>query len=561
MRDLRIRRFFNIEAKLKIIPLGGLDGIGKNITAYQYEDEIIVVDCGTGFPEEDMLGVDLVIPDVSFLAKNIDKVKGIVLTHGHEDHIGALPYVLRDLNVPIYATNLTMGLIVGKLKEFDLDKKVKKYIVPPGKSVHFKHFKVEFVRVNHSIPDSVALAITTPQGIVFHTGDFKVDYTPIGDTQPIDLCRIAEIGKKGVLALLSDSTNVERKGYTMSEKTVGEVFDDIFVGARNSRIIITTFASNVHRVQQIINAAVNSKRKVAVAGKSMLNVISIAQELGYLKIPEGLVIDISEIKNRSDNEIVIIVTGSQGQPMSALSRMAYSENKQIELKAGDKVIFSSTPVPGNEKTIAKIINELYKKGVDVIKEDTHVSGHACQEELKLIYTLLKPKFFIPVHGEFKHLKVHADMVKSLGADPKNIFIIQNGEILEMDQNHAKINGTVPAGQVFVDGLGVGDVGNVVLKDRKHLAQDGLIIVVIAVDGVGQVVSGPDVISRGFVYVKESENLMVEVKEMIQKTIFKFIKTENRNWFEIKNDLKEDLKDFVWKKTKRNPMILPIIIEV
>ncbi|MCQ2978974.1 MAG: ribonuclease J [Clostridia bacterium] len=547
--------------KVKIIPLGGLDEIGKNMTAFEYEDEIIVVDCGVAFPEDDMLGVDLVIPDITYLLKNAEKVKGFLFTHGHEDHIGAVPYVLKDIPAPIYATKLTMGLIDNKLKEHDLDSKIKKHVIEPGKSVQFKNFKVEFIRTNHSIADSVALAIHTPAGVIVHTGDFKVDFTPVGDAEPIDLTKFAELGNKGVLALMADSTNVERKGYTMSEKTVGETFDNIFAQSDRNRIIITTFASNVHRIQQIINCAIKYKRKVAVMGRSMVNVINTAIELEYLQIPDGMMIDITEIKNYSDHEVVVLVTGSQGQPMSALSRIAHSENKQLEVKAGDIVVFSSTPVPGNERTIAKLINELYKKGVEVIKDDTHVSGHACQEELKLIYTLLKPKFFIPVHGEYRHQKIHADLVKSLGMDSRNIFIMSIGEVLELDAKSAKVAGAVPSGQVFIDGLGVGDVGNIVLRDRKHLSQDGLIIIVLAVDKACQVVSGPDIISRGFVYVRESENLMVEVKELITQTVEDWSASGNTEWHWIKNTLKDELKEFIWQKTRRNPMILPIIMEV
>ncbi|MCQ2748960.1 MAG: ribonuclease J [Clostridia bacterium] len=549
-------------SKIKIIPLGGLDEIGKNMTAFEFEDEIMVVDCGVAFPEDDMLGVDLVIPDITYLSKNLEKVKGFVFTHGHEDHIGAVPYVIQDINVPIYATKLTMGLINNKLVEFGLDKKVSKHVVNPGDSVHLgKNFKVEFIRTNHSIADSVALAIHTPAGVIVHTGDFKVDYTPVGDNEPINLAKFAELGSKGVLALMADSTNVERKGFTMSEKTVGETFDNIFAQGRKSRIIITTFASNVHRVQQIVNCAEKYKRKIAIQGRSMVNVIETASELGYLNMPDNMVIDISEVKNYSDHEVVILVTGSQGQPMSALSRMAHGENKQVEVKAGDIVVFSSTPVPGNERTITKLINELYKKGVEVIKDDTHVSGHACQEELKLIYTLLKPKYMIPVHGEYRHQKIHAELVKSLGHDSRNTFIMEIGEVLELNEESAKVTGVVPSGQVFIDGLGVGDVGNIVLRDRKHLSQDGLIVVVLAVDKAGQVVSGPDIISRGFVYVRESENLMVELKDLITETVMRWAASDNSEWHYIKNTLKDDIKDFVWEKTRRNPMILPIIMEV
>ncbi len=549
--------------KLKIIPLGGLEEIGKNMTVIEYDDEILVIDCGLAFPEDEMLGIDLVIPDTTYLVNNKDKIKGIIFTHGHEDHIGATPYVLKVLpEVPLYGTKLTLGLVDNKLKEHELDKIVKKHYIEQGKMIKFKNFKVEFIRTNHSIADTVALAIHTPVGVVVHSGDFKIDYTPIDGDKMIDLPKFAELGSKGVLAFLCDSTNAERKGYTQSESTLGKVFDDVFTQSTNSRILVATFASNVHRIQQIINAASKFNRKVAVVGRSMLNVISTAMELGYITMPENILIELNEINRYTDGQLVIITTGSQGEPMSALSRMANSEHKQIVIKAGDKVILSSTPIPGNEKTIGRVINELHKKGAEVIKEDTHVSGHACQEELKLLHSLVRPKYFIPVHGEYSMLKTHSELAKSLGMNSKDIFILSLGETLEFSDSGAKRAGFVHAGKIFVDGLGVGDVGNIVLRDRKHLSQDGLIVAVITIDGKsGMILSGPDVISRGFVYVRESETLMDDIKAIIHEVLDNCQDMNIREWFYIKTSIKEKLKEFLWKQTKRSPMILPIIMEV
>ncbi|MGL4738078.1 MAG: ribonuclease J [Cellulosilyticaceae bacterium] len=548
--------------KLRIIPLGGLGEIGKNMTAFEYEDDIIVVDCGLAFPEDEMLGIDLVIPDITYLTKNAEKVRGIVLTHGHEDHIGALPYVLQELNVPIYGTKLTIGLIENKLREHNLLKTTKRNNITQGDTIKLGNsFKIEFIRSNHSIADAVILSIWTPVGTVIHTGDFKVDYTPIRGER-IDLHRLAELGKKGVLALLADSTNVERAGYTQSERMVGQKFEDIFNKAQDKRIMVATFASNVDRVQQIINAAYKYKRKVAVIGRSMVNVVKTASELGYLDIPENTMVEINEIKKYNDDQIVIIMTGSQGEPMAALSRMATSEHRQLEVKPGDVVILSSTPIPGNEKTVSKVVNELSKKGAVVIKEDTHVSGHAAEEELKLIHALVRPKYFIPVHGEYRHLQKHAELAVSLGMPRNNIPLISIGDVVELSRESCSVVGTVPSGQVLVDGLGVGDVGNIVLRDRKHLSQDGLLIVVMTLEKeTGAVVSGPDIISRGFVYVREAENLMDAAKFVVRKALERCETKHIVEWSQIKTIVKDDLKEFVWQKTKRSPMILPIIMEV
>ncbi|WHH58876.1 ribonuclease J [Petroclostridium sp. X23] len=551
------------KSKLKIIPLGGLNEIGKNITAFEYGNDIVILDCGLAFPEDEMLGVDLVIPDVSYLIKNKDKVRGIVLTHGHEDHIGALPYVLRDINVPVYGTKLTLGLVEYKLKEHGLLSSVKLMTVKPGEEVTLGMFKVEFIRSTHSIADAVAIALHTPAGIVVHTGDFKIDYTPI-EGEMIDLARFGQLGKMGVLALMADSTNVERPGYTMSERTVGETFEEIFKYS-DQRIIVATFASNVHRVQQAINAAVRYGRKVAVSGRSMVNVVNVAIELGYMNVPEGVLIDIDEIGKYRNDQIVIITTGSQGEPMSALSRMAFSDHKKVDIVPGDLVIISATPIPGNEKFISKVINELFKKGADVIYEslaDVHVSGHACQEELKLIHSLVKPKYFIPVHGEYRHLKQHANLARRIGLDPQNIFIMDIGKVLELSEDSAKITGSVTAGKVLVDGLGVGDVGNIVLRDRKHLAQDGLIVVVVTISGDnGAVIAGPDIISRGFVYVRESEDLMEQVKAVTKTALGKCEEKKITDWATIKSIIKSSLNEFLYEKTKRKPMILPVIMEI
>ncbi|MBQ1273764.1 MAG: ribonuclease J [Cellulosilyticum sp.] len=550
------------KSKLRIIPLGGLGEIGKNMTLFEYEDDIFIVDCGLAFPEDEMLGIDLVIPDITYVLKNIQKVRGIVLTHGHEDHIGALPYILQELNVPLYATKLTMGLVENKLKEHNLLRTTERIVVSQGETIKLgNHFKVEFIRSNHSIADAVMLSIWTPVGIVVHTGDFKVDYTPISGA-PLDLHRLAEIGKKRVLALMADSTNVERPGFTQSEKIVGEKFEDVFASNQDKRIMVATFASNIDRVQQIINAAYKYKRKVVVMGRSMVNVVKTASELGYLTIPENTLIEINDVKRYRDDQIVLIMTGSQGEPMAALSRMATSDHKQIEIKPGDVIILSSTPIPGNEKTVSRVVNELCKKGAKVIREDTHVSGHAAQEELKLIHTLVRPRYFIPVHGEYRHLQRHAELAMELGMKRNNIVIPTIGEVVELGPDHIKTVGNVPSGQVLVDGLGVGDVGNIVLRDRKHLSQDGLLIVVMTLEKEsGIVVAGPDIISRGFVYVREAENLMDEAKAVVRRALDRCEDKHIVEWSQIKTIVKDDLREFVWQKTKRSPMILPIIMEV
>lgn len=546
---------------VKIIPLGGLEQIGMNITAIQYDDSIIVVDCGLSFPEEEMLGIDLVIPDVTFLKQNLDKVKGFVITHGHEDHIGAIPYVLKDVNVPIYATKLTMGLIESKLKEHSMLRSVKRKVVKYGQSITLGDFRVEFIRTNHSIADAAALAIFSPAGTIIHTGDFKVDYTPVyGD--PIDLQRLGELGKKGVLALMCDSTNALRPGFTMSERTVGATFDKIFNDNKNSRLIIATFASNVDRVQQIINSAVAYGRKVCVEGRSMVNIIEVAENLDYLKIPEGTLIDTEEMKNYPPEQIVLITTGSQGESMAALSRMAASLHRKVSIQPGDCVVFSSTPIPGNEKSVAKVINELGMKGAKVIFQDTHVSGHACQEEIKLIYSLVKPKYAIPVHGEYRHLKAQAQIASDLGIPKENIFILSSGDVLELNQEEpAKVKEKVRTGAILVDGLGVGDVGNIVLRDRQHLAEDGIMIVVLTLEKhSSRLLAGPDIVSRGFVYVRESEDLMDEARIVVEDAIDVCLDKHITDWGKIKNIIKDSLGDFLWKRTKRNPMILPIIME-
>ena len=548
-------------SKLKIIPLGGLEQIGMNITAFEYEDSIIVVDCGLSFPEDDMYGIDLVIPDVTYLKDNIDKVKGFFITHGHEDHIGAIPYVLRDINVPIYATKLTIGIIEHKLKEHNMLTKVKRKVVKYGQHINLGCFRVEFIRTNHSIQDAAALAIYSPAGIVVHTGDFKVDYTPVfGDA--IDLQRFGEIGKKGVLALLCDSTNAERKGFTMSEKTVGKTFDEIFADHKNTRIIIATFASNVDRVQQIINTAYKYGRKVVVEGRSMVNIIGIASELGYINIPDNTLIDIEELKNYPDEKTVMITTGSQGESMAALSRMACGMHKKVTIKPNDTIVLSSNPIPGNEKAVSGIINELSMKGANVIFQDVHVSGHACQEEIKLIYSLVKPKYAVPVHGEYRHLLAQARVAEELGINKDNIFILTSGDVLELDDEKAEVTGRVHVGDIMVDGLGVGDVGNIVLRDRQHLAEDGIIIVVLTLEsGSGQVLAGPDIVSRGFVYVRESEALMDEARRLVNSTIEQCADENVREWSAIKLRVRDNLSRLLYNRTKRSPMILPIIMEV
>ena len=547
-------------SKLKIIPLGGLEQIGMNITAFEYGDSIVVVDCGLSFPEDDMLGIDLVIPDVTYLKENISKVKGFVITHGHEDHIGALPYVLKEVNVPIYSTKLTLGLITNKLKEHKLVRSTKLKEVKHGQVINLGDFAIEFIKTNHSIQDASALAIYSPAGIVVHTGDFKVDYTPVfGDA--IDLQRFAEIGKKGVLALMCDSTNAERPGFTMSERTVGKVFDSLFNEHRSARIIIATFASNVDRVQQIINTAYRFGRKVAVEGRSMVNIISVASELGYLRIPENTLIEIDQVKNYPDDKVVLITTGSQGESMAALSRMAANIHKKITIKPNDTIIFSSNPIPGNEKAVSKVINELSMKGAKVIFQDVHVSGHACQEEIKLIYSLVKPRYAIPVHGEYRHLTAQKHVVEDLGIPKENIFILASGNVLEMDEYSAEVTGSVHTGAILVDGLGVGDVGNIVLRDRQHLAEDGIMIVVMTLERHSNVVlAGPDIVSRGFVYVRESEDLMEHAKEVVESALDSCLERNITDWGKIKNVVKDALSEFLWKRTKRSPMILPIIME-
>ncbi|SDA61967.1 ribonuclease J [Lachnospiraceae bacterium G11] len=551
----------NATGKLKIIPLGGLEQIGMNITAFEYEDSIIVVDCGLSFPADDMLGIDLVIPDVTYLQDNIEKVKGFVITHGHEDHIGSLPYVLRQINVPIYATKLTMGIIEHKLTEHGMLENTKRKVVKFGDSINLGYFNVEFIRTNHSIVDAAALAIYSPVGIVIHTGDFKVDYSPVfGDT--IDLQRFGEIGKKGVLALMCDSTNAERPGFTPSERTVGATFDTLFNEHKNKRIIVATFASNVDRVRQIINSADKYDRKVVVEGRSMVNIINTATELGRLNVPDNTLIDIDNLKNYPDEKTVIITTGSQGESMAALSRMAENTHRKISIKPGDVVIFSSSPIPGNEKAVTKVINELLMKGADVIFQDTHVSGHACQEEIKLIYTLVQPKYAIPVHGEYKHLKAQAKLAENIGMAKENIFILSSGDVLELGNDSAKVTGKVPVGSILVDGLGVGDVGNVVLRDRQRLAQDGIIVVTVVMDRENNyVVSGPDVLSRGFVYEKESDELIEEERNVVDDALTACLDKGMSDRGKIKSVIRDSLSDYVWKKTKRQPMILPIIMEV
>ncbi len=546
---------------LKIIPLGGLEQIGMNITAFEYNDSIIVVDCGLSFPEDDMLGIDLVIPDVTYLKENLSKVKGFVITHGHEDHIGSLPYILKDVNVPIYATKLTIGIIENKLKEHNLLKTTKRKVIKYGQSINLGCFRIEFIRTNHSIADAASLAIFTPVGTIVHTGDFKVDYTPVfGST--IDLQRFGELGKKGVLALLCDSTNVERPGYTMSERTVGKTFDNIFAENIRSRIIVATFASNVDRVQQIINSAAKYGRKVVIEGRSMVNIITTATELGYITIPDNMLIDIEQMKNYPDEQIVLITTGSQGETMAALPRMAASIHKKVSIKPGDTVIFSSTPIPGNEKPVFKVINELSMKGAKVIFQDTHVSGHACQEEIKLMYALTKPKYAIPVHGEYRHLLKHSEVAQSMGVPKENVFLLSSGDVLEFKDDNVGIVGKVPAQGIFVDGLGVGDVGNIVIRDRQHLSENGLLIVVITLEKyTNQILAGPDIVSRGFVYVRESENLMEEARIVVSEALEKCLSKNTTDWGKMKTVVKDSLSDYVWKKTKRNPMILPIIMEV
>ncbi|MCD7884156.1 MAG: ribonuclease J [Lachnospiraceae bacterium] len=546
---------------LKIIPLGGLGLIGMNITAFEYKDSIIVVDCGLAFPEDDMLGIDLVIPDITYLKENAQKVKGFVFTHGHEDHIGAISYILKDLNVPLYATKLTMGLIERKLEENDQMKTTRRKVVKQGQSINLGDFRVEFIRTNHSIADAVALAIYSPAGVVVHTGDFKVDYTPVfGDA--IDLQRFAELGKKGVLALMCDSTNAERPGFTASERTVGRTFDHLFSENVTHRIIVATFASNVDRVQQIINSAYKYGRKVVIEGRSMVSVISTASELGYINIPDNTLIDIDEMKNYPDEKMVLITTGSQGESMAALSRIAANMHKKITIHPNDVVIFSSNPIPGNEKAVSKVINELSAKGANVVFQDTHVSGHACQEDIKLIYSLVKPKFAIPVHGEYRHMKAQAKLAEELGIQKDHILMLKAGDVLELSEDSAAVTGQVQTGSILVDGLGVGDVGNIVLRDRQHLAEDGIVIAVLTLEKYsGQILAGPDIVSRGFVYVRESEDLMDEARMVVEDCLDYCGSHHITDWAKMKNSIRDSLGDFLWKRTKRRPMILPIIMEV
>ena len=551
------------KSNVKIIPLGGLLEIGKNITVIEYEDDIIIVDCGLGFPEDDMLGVDLVIPDITYLEKNKEKIRGLVITHGHEDHIGGIPYLLKQINVPIYATKLTVGLIENKLEEHNLLRSTKIKQVRPGQVITLGSMKVEFIKITHSIPDACALAIHTPAGTIVHTGDFKIDYTPI-DGEIIDLGRLATLGNKGVLALMSDSTNAERKGYTMSESNVGEILDKLFINC-TKRIVVATFSSNVHRVQQIVNSAVKYKRKIAVCGRSMINMIETARRLGYIKVPDNVFIDIDTINSYPDDSLVIITTGSQGEPMSALTRMASGEHKKVQITPNDFIIISANPIPGNEKYISKVIDDLMAIGAEVIYnalQEIHVSGHACQEEQKLMITLVKPKYFIPVHGEYRQLIAHSETAKKVGIPNENIFITENGQVLELNEDEAKFTGHVQSGKVLVDGLGIGDVGNIVLKDRQKLSQDGLIVIVLTLDPrSGKIVAGPDVISRGFVYVRESENLMEEIKRLLREELWKCEEKHITDWATLKLVIREQLGDYIYKKTKRQPMLIPIIMEI
>ena len=551
------------KAKVKIIPLGGLNEIGKNMTAIEYKNDIVIIDCGLKFPDEDMFGIDVVIPDITYLLKHKDKVSGIFLTHGHEDHIGALPYVLKQLNVPVYGTKLTLGIVQSKLKEHNLLSTTELITVKPRDVVRLNSVSVEFIKTNHSIADSVAIAIHTPLGAVLHTGDFKVDYTPI-DGEPMDFARFAELGKKGVLLMMADSTNVERPGYTMSEKIVGESLCRIF-GKSKGRIIVATFASNIHRIQQIIDAAAMYGRKVAVSGRSMENIVQVAIELGYIKIEKENLVSIDQINKYNNDEIVIITTGSQGEPMSALARMATSEHRKVNIVPGDTIIISATPIPGNEKLVSRVIDQLFKKGAEVVygsSEAVHVSGHACQEELKLMQTLVKPKYFIPVHGEYRHLKQHGELANSIGVPKSNILIPEIGDVIEVTRNSIKKSGSVISGQIFVDGLGVGDVGNIVIRDRKHLSQDGILTVVVTLSKENKaIIAGPDIISRGFVYVRESEKLMDEARDIVRNVFAKCEEQKITDWSTLKSTVRDELRSFLYEKTKRKPMILPIIMEI
>ena len=549
--------------KLKIIPLGGLNEIGKNLTVFEYGRDIIIVDVGMGFPDDDMYGIDVVIPDISYLIKNQDRIRAIFLTHGHEDHIGALPYVLRAINPPIYGTNMTLGLVKIKLEEHRLLDKVTLITSEAGEIIHAGKFSVELIHANHSIADAVSLAIKTPIGTIVHTGDFKIDTTPIKGRM-MDLARLGQLGKEGVLALLADSTNVERPGYTRSERAVGSSFEALFKGCQE-RIIVTTFASNVDRIQQIINVAHENGRKVAITGRSMENTLRVATELGYTEIPKGALVDINHIKSLPKDKICIITTGSQGETMSALTRIAFSNHRQVEILPGDRVIISASAIPGNESAVGNVINELYRKRAEVVNErehELHVSGHACQEELKIIHALVRPKFFIPVHGEQRHLQVHAKLAQAMGTPAENVVIGDIGRVIELTANSAQLGGTVPSGRVFVDGYGVGDVGSVVLRDRKHLAEDGMIVVVMSLSTQdGALISGPDIITRGFVYVKESEELMEELREVALAALDSCNEKGHMDWTAIKTTIKSELSSYLYKKTKRNPMILPVIMEV
>ena len=557
-----MRLFRKNTNKIKVMALGGLNEIGKNMTVIEYKDEIIVIDAGMSFPDDEMLGVDVVIPDISYLIKNKDKIKGIFITHGHEDHIGALPYILKKINIPIYGAKLSIGLIQVKLKEHKINN-AKLNVVSPRDIIKLSHMEVEFIKNNHSIPDACSIAVHTDQGIIYHTGDFKIDLTPI-DGEVMDIHRICELSKKGVLLLLAESTNAEQPGSTMSEKTVGAGLDDLFRKASNSRIIVATFASNIHRLQQIINTAEKFNRKVAVSGRSMVNVVAVATELGYLNIPDNMLIDLNDISKYEDNEVVLITTGSQGEPMSALARMASAEHKKVEIKRGDLIIISAHPIPGNEKLISKVINSLFEKGAEVVydESDIHVSGHAKQEELKLMHRSVRPKFFMPAHGEYRMLKIHAELAEELGMPSQNIFVNKTGDVLEIDRNSAKVTGTIPTGNVLVDGLGVGDVGNIVLRDRKHLSQDGILTVVVTLSKDNKtIVAGPDIISRGFVYVRESEGLIDEAREIVRNTLLECEEKNITDWATLKSNVRDELRSYLYEKTKRKPMILPIIMEI
>ena len=551
------------KSNIKVIPLGGLGEIGKNLTVFEYEDEIVIIDCGMSFPDEELYGIDLIIPDITYLLRNKDKIKGFFITHGHEDHIGGLPYVLKQINVPIYGTKLTLGLIESKLQEHKMLHDCTLNIVKPGDIIEIGSFKIEFIRTNHSIADSVSIALHTPVGIIVHTGDFKIDFTPI-DGESIDLARYAQLGKRGVLLLMADSTNAIRPGYTMSEKTVGEALENLFNKA-DGRVIVATFASNIHRVQQIANASIKNNRKIAFSGRSMEKISEVAMSLGYLSIPKEMIIDLSEIKNYANERITIITTGSQGEPMAALTRIATGTHRSIQIEKGDMVIISATPIPGNQKPVSNVINDLVEKGANVIYksiEDIHVSGHACEQELKLIHALLKPKFFIPVHGEHMHLISHGKIAENMGVDESNIFILEIGDVLELSRNKAQIANKVPAGRVLIDGIGIGDVGNIVLRDRKNLAKDGIITVVVAINRESRtVISGPDIISRGFVYVKDSEKLIRDIKEIADKTVERCFDNNMTQWSEMKNAIRREIDTFVYTKMKRKPMILPVITEI